>query len=358
MNKWFLYFLVRAISQRKGRFIISSSAVMLAVSVVTALYTMSSGVGEKIGNELKQYGANMIVTEKTGAAIERHIAEELRSSFQNIRDAAFQVYGLASMEGKTIEIIAMEPDKMSGFRIKGDLPRKDDEIIIGANIHDQIGVEPGKKVKFENGMEFRVSGIFEKGSEEDAAMVITLRAAPELLGITGISAVLLNVDTKYLDRIKSEITEKYPSLHVKTIRQVAVAEERLLARMQLLVFIVTVAVIFASMIALGSTMGANVIERIEEIGLLKAIGATEGKIRNFFMTESALAGLAGAVVGYVFGIVAAETVSRAAFGSYVHVDLFFIMVAVAVGVIISVFSTLFPVRDALKVVPARILRGE
>ena len=55
MNTWFRYFLTKAISQRRGRFILSSAAVMLSVAVVTALATISLGVRDKIGAELKHF---------------------------------------------------------------------------------------------------------------------------------------------------------------------------------------------------------------------------------------------------------------------------------------------------------------
>jgi len=358
LNRWFLFFLARAISQRKGRFIISSSAVVLVVSVVTALATLSSGVGEKIGNELKQYGANMMVSGRSGSAIEREVADDLRHCSQHIRDSALQVYGLGTLHGKSVEIIAMEPGKITGFRIQGAFPKKDDEIMIGVDLKEGGVAKEGDRIRFENGMKFAVSGVFEKGSKEDSAAVVTLGASRDLLGIHGISAVLLNVDTRYLETVKHEITGRYPDVEVKTIRQVAVAEEGILRKMQLLMFIVTITVVFASVIALGSTMGANVIERTEEIGLMKAIGATGVDIRNFFIAESTLAGFLGAIAGYVLGVASAEAVSRTAFGSYVSISPFFILLAIPLGVCISIFSTFLPVIGAMKLVPARTLKGE
>ena len=71
MKPWFFYFLKKSISQCKGRFLIASSAVTLTVAVVSALVMLSLGVRDKIGAELKQYGANMIVTGRSGGEISR-----------------------------------------------------------------------------------------------------------------------------------------------------------------------------------------------------------------------------------------------------------------------------------------------
>ena len=78
MHSWFRYFLGRSLIQRRGRFVLSAAAVMLAVSVVTALATISLGVREKIGAELKQYGANMIVTRPDGLPIAPADADAVR----------------------------------------------------------------------------------------------------------------------------------------------------------------------------------------------------------------------------------------------------------------------------------------
>jgi len=357
IRKWFFIFLVRSVSQRKGRFVISSCAVMMSVAVVTALVTLSLGTDEKIGNELKQYGANMIVTEKHGGMIERSLADDIRST-KHVRSSALQTYGTGHINGKSYEMIAIEPDSVSGVRIRGSLPRNDNELMVGTDIKDLIGAAPGDTVRFDNGKVFQVTGIFEKGSEEDSALVIPSGAARDLLGTDGISAVLLNVDSDMMDEVRDEMTRTYPSVSVKTIRQVAMAQENLLTKMQLLMLIVTIVVIFASVIALGSTMSANVIERTGEIGLMKAIGATAADIRKFFVTEAALTGMTGAVSGYIAGIVAAEGVSWAAFGSYVSVDPYSMVIALFIGTCMSMLSTWFPVMRAMKLKPAIILRGE
>ena len=359
MNTWFRYFLARSISQRRGRFILSSAAVTLSVSVVTALATVSLGVREKIGAELKQYGANMIVTHQEGAPIGQDTAAAVRVLSPAVKDASFQLYGTATIGEQSVEIIGAEPGKMTGIRIYGRLPSGTGEAMVGVNLRAALKIRQGDRLRFNNGAaEAVVTAVFEKGSDEDGTIVLPLAGAQSLLGIDGVSAVLLNADTARLGEVERTIRERWPFLEVKTLRQVAVAEERVLGRIQLLMLIVTAVVLFSSVVALGSTMGANVIERMEEIGLMKAMGATAGDIRRFFMSEAALAGLAGSAAGYTAGILAAEAVSRTAFGSFVPLSIFVPPVSLALGVLIAIVATYFPVRDAMKVVPAQILRGE
>lgn len=359
MNTWFFYFLKKSISQRRGRFVISSAAVMLTVTVVTSLVTLSTGIRDKIGAELKQYGANMIVTDSSGREIDQSVAEDVKRASPAIKDAAFQVYDTASVKGIAVELIGMEPEKMTGYRLQGTLPRAEREVMAGVTAGDILRIRPGSRIAFDGSAgAYTVTAVFEKGSDEDSFLVLPLQAARSLTRKSGVSAVLLNVDSRQLKDVEDRLRASHPGIQVKTLRQVAIAEERILGRIQLLMLLVTAVVLISSVIALGSTMGANVIERREEIGLMKSIGATRGDIRRFFMVETALSGMAGSLSGYCAGIVAAEAVSTTAFGSFVPVHPAVVLVSVLLGLSIAVISTYFPVRDAMKIVPAQILRGE
>lgn len=344
--------------ERKGRFVISSVAVMLTVTIVTALTTLSAGIRGKIGGALREYGANMIVTDGSGKAMETAVVGRIKSMSPYIEDALSQIYGTATIGRTTVEIIGMEPDKMKGFRVDGRLPERTAELMVGINLKDILPVEKGDAVQLNNKDVFKVTAVFERGSDDDSAVVMPIEDAGRLMDMEGVSSLLLNADTRHLEEVKHGIGKNYPFLEVKTLRQVAVAEERILGKIQLLMSMVTLVVLLSSIVALGSTMGANVIERMEEIGLMKAIGATRGDIRDFFMSEALLSGFAGSAAGYGMGIAAAEMVSRTAFGSFIPVNIPVVFVSVLSGVCISVVSTYFPVRDAMKGVPAMILRGE
>lgn len=331
----------------------------MTAASVTALVTVSTGVRERMGEHLRQYGANMIVTSSSGRDFDASWVEDIRSASAHIKAASPHVYGAAAVQGGSVEIIGMGPDNMKGYRIKGRTPISRDEIMIGANLKNVLHVDEAGRIWFDGRAEpYTVTGVFERGTEEDSSIVMPLEAAQTLLNTKGISAVFLNGDTRYIADIEAAITTRFPSLQVKTLRQVAVAEERLLGRIELLMLIVSMAVLLTSVVSLGSTMGATVLERMEEIGLMKAIGADHRHIRRFFIAEAALAGLVGAVSGCIVGILAAEAVSQTAFGKFIPVHPGVPICAIAVGVLVSVLSAYFPVRDAVRVVPAVILRGE
>ena len=110
-----------------------------------------------------------------------------------------------------------------------------------------------------------------------------------------------------------------------------------------------------------------VTQRRSEIGILRALGATRGQIRALFLGESAVAGLAGSVVGIGFGLLMAQGLaSTNAFmegvigvstnADHMLVRPWLLVTAAAVGVITSMIAAFLPARNAARVDPVKALQ--
>ncbi len=354
---------MRSISQRKGRVVIASLSVMLAVAVVTAMLGITFGIREKLGAELKAYGANIIVAPQKGHYLDYETLESI-SRLNHVEEAAGQVFGRVFINKQGVEIIGLEVSRLKdrGWRLFGNWPDKKGEILAGVNLKDALRLEPGRTLALESEgkkTDFTVSGLFEKGGPEDSALIVSLPEAWELTGAAGrLSAVLVRGKSGELESVAKSIRAAAPAASVKTLRQVAFAEESLLVKIQLLMALVTVVVLSATVISVASTMGANVLERREEIGLMKALGATRKGISSFYSAEAILIGLAGGLSGFLFGYFSAQAVSKGAFNSFIAAPSYLPLFSLAMGLAVSVTAAYFPVRGAMKYEPAVILRGE
>ncbi len=363
MKSWFSLFLLKSISQRKSRVVIASLSVMLAVAVITAMIAVTSGIGEKLGQELKAYGANMVVSSATGGYLDE-AAAHLIADIKNVEGVAGQLFGNAQLKGQPVEVVGLDfvAVKDRGWRLTGNWPVRTGEILAGTHLKDALKTTEGAVITLSYGgreKDFTVSGFIETGGSEDSAVIIDKEGAMELFGQHGkLSALLVRGRSGELEGILSEIRQALPGASVKTLHQVARAEESLLKKMQLLMVLVTLVVLFAAAVSITSTMGANVLERREEIGLMKAIGAKRKEIGRFYVSESFLIGLTGGIAGLIAGFLSAQAVSKTAFGSFISMPWYLPFVSLAIGIILSILAGHFPVRDALKYRPAEILRGE
>ena len=220
-------------------------------------------------------------------------------------------------------------------------------------------LEKGGKGGFIRKMSFTITGFIERGGAEDNTFILSIADAWKLTGLDSkLSAILVRGHPGKLENVVNGIKYALPLTNVKTFRQIAIAEESLLGKIQLLMALVTIAVLFASVISIGSTMGANVIERREEIGLMMAIGATKNQISMIYSAEAVLIGILGGVAGFVLAYISAQIISKGAFGSYISMPFYTFFLSVITGLALSMLASHFPVRDALKCSPAEILRGE
>ncbi|GAB4483813.1 MAG: ABC transporter permease [Thermodesulfovibrionales bacterium] len=359
----FLFFFVKSISQRRGRVAIASAAVMLAVALVTAMSGVTFGVREKLGAELKAYGANIIVSPRKGTDFPSDALEKI-SALPSVEEATGQVLGATSVDRQTIEVIGLDTGRLAsmGWRIFGRWPERDGEILAGINLKTALNLREGQRITAEHDgrrTELRISGFIERGGVEDRALIMSLKNAWELTGNEGrLHVILVRGKSGHLEMAGDGVRSVLSGAAVKTLRQVALAEESLLAKIQLLMMLVTGVVVFASGISVTSTMGANVLERREEIGLMKALGATRRDISSFYMAEALLIGALGGVSGFAVGFLSAQAISKGAFNSFIAMPLLIPAAALAMGLAVSVVSSYFPVRSAMQYDPAMILRGE
>ena len=80
---------------------------------------------------------------------------------------------------------------------------------------------------------------------------------------------------------------------MRAIRRVAETEGRILSRVSTLLWIVTLAALIAAALAVAATSATTVLERRAEIGIMKAIGATNTLVAGIFLAEQLLLALAG-----------------------------------------------------------------
>ncbi|MFA5810581.1 MAG: FtsX-like permease family protein, partial [Thermoleophilia bacterium] len=107
-----------------------------------------------------------------------------------------------------------------------------------------------------------------------------------------------------------------------------------------------------------TTLMAIVSERTREIGLMKAIGADDRSIVLQFLAEILIIGLSGVAAGLVVGFILAQLLGQAVFGSFISFRMIVLPVTLIPSVIASLLAAALPVRMAVRVVPAQVLKEE
>jgi len=189
------------------------------------------------------------------------------------------------------------------------------DIVIGKQLADKLGVGLDDKVVImantpngDIGSDlFRVAGIFQSVSSEfdKTTIYIPIKTAQEMLEIDSHFyeyAIILN-DYHNVDKVKSELESKlgnkYEVLSYKDLLPMLIYQMDLYDQtMWIFYMIVGLALIFG----IVNTMLMSVFERINEIGVLMAIGMKNSKIFLMFVLEAFMIGVIGTILGLILGL--------------------------------------------------------
>jgi putative ABC transport system permease protein len=268
----------------------------------------------------------------------------------------------------------------------------DDLALVGTTLATRSGISLGDTITATPGnddgnpVSLRVAGIMRTGGAEDEQIFTTLATAQRLTNRPGevdrieVSALTtpdndlarraarnpqaLSVTdwetwycTAYASAIAYQIEEVIDGAVAKPVRQITESQGMILTKTQLLMLLVTVLALFAAALGIANLVSAAVMERATELGLLKAIGASNGAVVMLVLGELLAVGLAGGVAGFLAGLAAAQAIGQMVFGSYIALRGAVVALAALLVTLVVLLGSLPAVRHLLRLDPAEVLHG-
>ena len=257
---------------------------------------------------------------------------------------------LSRFRGKTLPLaVGEDVDALSGATVTS-------EAIVTA-INTARKTEAAVKPQT---MTFTVTGILTTGGEEEGYVFLSLQDMQSLTGSPRLDVAELSVSAgaDQLESYADTMTRGSDTVQARLVKRVTRSEASVLEKLTALVFLVTLVVLLLTMICVSTTMMAVVSERRREIGLRKALGASDRSIRREFLGEGLFLGLLGGIMGAVLGFVFAQVVSVHVFGSPITFQPLLLPVTMIVSMAIAALSCLLPIKRAVAIDPAIVLKGE
>lgn len=309
----YLKMVIASLSRRKSRMLTALLAIAMGATILSGLVTIYYDIPKQMGKAFRSYGANLLII-PTGAdekisyeqleEIEELIPEDKKVGiapyiYQNTRINQ-QPYIIAGTD--------LEGAKASSpyWLINGDWPLKPRQVLIGNEIAKALSLSIGSKVSLvtpkETGddatTDFEVSGIVTTGGKEEELIFMSLSDLSDIIGRTELDVVECSIEANQeeLNEISAAIAAKDAALTPRPVRRVTQSQDLVLNKLQSLVWIVTFIVLFIMMICVSTTMMAVVTERRKEIGLKKALGASNKGVIMDFLGEGMVLGIAGGLL--------------------------------------------------------------
>jgi putative ABC transport system permease protein len=431
----FLRLLFESFRRQKRRKSVALLAIALGMSIATAMIAVGTDIGDRISQELRSLGANLVITplEDTldvniggvnlkPASESAFIAEQdllkIKSIFweHNIKGFApflseLKVIKIGSARAKSSEIKAeligtyfAQPLKYGKqefstgvrsvnpwWKVEGAWPQDYAEwpqdqppaVLVGEKLAQQSRLAVGDQIEVD-GRKLRISGILNSGGAEDQAIVAPLHIAqtilqrPNAVQRVSVSALTKPEDafarkdpdkmspamhdrwycSPYANSIAFQIHEVLPNVQVEQIRPVEQNQGKILSRVKGLLLLLTLAALLAAALAVSAAMAATILERRQEVGLMKSLGAGNAAVAGLFLTEAGFLAVAGGLIGFVAGTILAHRIGQSIFGSAIVVHPVVLAVVLFAAVLITFVGSAGAVRKAMQFDPAVVLRGD
>ena len=393
------------ITHRKIRSWLTIIGIVIGIAAVVALVSLGQGVKKVVTDEFDKLGVDKIIIQPsvafgTGATAQKLTEDDTRivENVKGVDEAGGVVYKTGRMEynnevaysyvmgiplDNTKKLIdeSMNLEIIEGRDLKsGDKTKA----IIGYDIYRarifEKKVNLGDKITIE-GRDFQVVGIIKQTGDpgNDGSVYLSKETVQELFNATTggreESMIIARVDKSedpavVADNIKRALRRYRNEKEGEEIFSVQTTAELLdsfgviLNSLTAIVIGIAAISLFVGGVGIMNTMYTAVLQRTNEIGVMKAIGAKNSHIMNIFLIESGMLGLIGGSIGVLLGVGLSKIIEfigtqflgtpllRAYFPWYLMVG------ALAFAFIVGTLSGVLPARQASKQSPVESLRYE
>ncbi|RMF90543.1 MAG: ABC transporter permease [Methanobacteriota archaeon] len=397
MVEEYLRFAFRSLSQQKSRAALTLLGMVIGIAVIVALISLGAGMRATISDNLEKVGADRInifpsglfgsfagppqenvpFSEKELAAVARIPGvKDVQPYFFRSGDVVFRnEKAFVNIGGGTEEILEIYSSFYSLKEGRYIKDMDDRAVNIGFRLAEDTFDTPIRVGDFieVNGKKFEVVGIFTEigNREDDTTVFMPIKTAQKLFDAPGeVTMMIATAEDERKVKITAErIEEELKKLRGGKDFEVATTEDfakQINQVLGVLTFVLggiaSISILVGGVIIMN-TMLMSVFERTQEIGVLKATGATQRTILTLFLTEAGFVGLVGGILGFIAGAALSliiEAVGKAYVGSMFKTLITPELVAgsIAFSWIVGAISGLYPAWQASKLVPVEALRYE
>lgn len=404
----------RSLTHGKMRSILTMLGIVIGIASVIVLMSIGQSAQDLILGQVQSIGSNLIIVipgapsngrsspasaqgivitslqQRDVNSLEREPAVSL--AVPEVRGQANVVYGSNNANinytGSTADFFQVSNlAKVSKGRVfsKSDVDSGNHVVVIGPDLANTLfgpHVNPIDKTIHLKSISFRVVGVLEKGGTgafgvdigNIVVMPITV-AQKQLLGITYFNVIIVQANPAYdIDFAKSRITfslrqnhgitdPKKDDFNIQTQADILAILGSITSILTLFLAAIASISLVVGGIGIMNIMLVSVTERTREIGLRKAVGATNKDIMEQFLIESVLLTFAGGVIGITVGAIVVGLI-------YVVLSTFFsigwvfafplssVILGLAVSGIAGIAFGIYPARQAARKNPIEALRYE
>jgi len=406
---------VHALLTNKGRTVLTTVGIIIGIATIVIVLSAGRGLQKFIDDQISTFGTDTIEVEwKIPSVSDMEMTSSMVGGaevttlkvddFEALKTIPNIKSYYAGTFGQYKSVYKNKTNRSTIYAVSAGLPEVDKEIkmaegrfyteredksqsrvvVLGPEVKkDLFGNENaiGKSIKI-NHIGFQVIGITESRGNVvffnfDKMIFMPLKTAQkQLLGIDHVMYGLMSVrDTNRVDETVSEITNMMKKRHglppndpdkddfrVTSMKKAMEIAGTVTFGVTLLVLLIAGISLVVGGVGIMNIMYLSVVERTREIGLRKAVGASNGIIRSQFLIEAILITVMGGVIGVILGTVIVIIMRLLAAWQGYNFEMSIgpdsILAGLVSAIIFGVLFGLWPARKASELSPVDALRFE
>lgn len=385
--------------RNKTRTFLTSLGILIGVASVVLLVAFGLGLKKYIKGQFESLGTNLLIalpgnilkdggfSANTTMGTVRFDQKDI-ATLNKIKNIAFvvpyfekSITAKGTVDSKMTQLNGSTSDFFTALNLtaeygelftKGDLEKKQKVAVIGPKLAKEIFGSPesavGKILKASN-QPFRIIGVTKAkgggglgGPDFDSYMYVPYTAAASLNPDKTFAALYVKaIDETVIPQVKEDMNKllekRYDSDDFSVIEQTQIldAVSSIFGILNIILIAIAAISLIVGGIGIMNIMYVSVVERIREIGIRRALGATKRDILAQFLAESILLSLLGGLLGLSVSFVVVLLI-QPFFPAYI--DTQSVLLAVGVSSAIGIIFGVFPAKKAADLSPMEAIRYE
>ncbi len=388
---------IKDVMRRKRRVLYATLGVVIGTATVVGILTVAVAGQARIYNQLEKYGPNLAVVPAinnldmklgnmslgTLSVGENYISEGKLPRIREIADGEIRMALKIEDEGDiaiiapklyintkvgetSVMVVGVEPEEESKIKTwwkirEGGFLEGKDQALIGGIAAEILKLKVGDNIPL-NGANVTATGILEEtGSNDDYQIFVpigTLQRAFAKEGLVSSIDIRALCNACPVEIIANGINQNIPGVRAVAVRQIAAAEMGMMEKMSKFLLGLAGITLAVGLFGVVNTMMTSVHERIKDIGIMRAVGASRSQIVKVFIYEAIIIGIIGGIIGYTVGTLLAYAVGPLIFeGTTVAYVPQYFPLALALAIVVAAIATVYPAFRATKIKVADSFRS-
>lgn len=286
------------------------------------------------------------------------------------------VFARNNLASKSVVLMGIIPQDylqivdINRYLTQGRFDVSGEQTVIGVELAKDLGVSLGDRIQVVNEtgttQNLTIVGLFDLNNKDlNKRWVFTqLRMAQSLLDIPGgVSSIDLKVESLFGAQSLAQQLSKQTGLLVESWMETNSGLLNALSNQTATNSLIRVFVVIIVALGIASVLVVSVVQKQKEIGILRAMGATQQQVLRIFLMQGAIFGTLGSLMGVslAFGLLSLfAAVYKSPDGSMMftaQLDPNLVIMASVVALLVGILAALLPARRAARMDPVQAIRS-